>query len=78
MRVFLARDRIAAAKAAKEEEKRKQIIEKFGSVETWMQIPRELGGGNPRISKYSYKNWFPGSVKSQKSGGYYDPHQWEH
>lgn len=69
------RKRLNEEKAAKDAERRKQIVAKWGSYEIWQQTPRMAGGGNPMVSRYSCKYPFPGAVKSKKSGGYYHPDQ---
>ena len=64
-----------AARQKKEAEERQQKAAKHA---LWLQTPKWAGGGNPMVSRYSFKNWFPGAVKSKKSGGWYDPDQWSY
>ena len=66
--------RLREEAAAAEVERRKKIVEQFGSYEKWQQTPKWAGGGNPMVSRYSFKYPFPGAVQS-KNGGYYDPEQ---
>ena len=52
-------------------------VQKFGTYENWQGTPECEGGGNYMITFYSFAFPFPGAVLSMKSGGYYDPSQFE-